>query len=89
MEVTIMQQINTAPGKDTIHPQMIKRLPTEVMKYLLKCIIGSGKRRWNSVTITTIKGGKDSKDVRSYRPVALTNILYKIFKRMTKKRLIW
>ena len=32
--------------------------------------------------------GKDPKDVNSYRPVALTNILCKIFK-MTNKRLAW
>ena len=34
------------------------------------------------------EGGKNPKDFRSYRPVALTNILYKIFERMTNKRLV-
>ena len=36
-----------------------------------------------------LKKGKDPKDVRSYRPVVLTNILCKIFERMTNKRLVW
>ena len=36
-----------------------------------------------------LKKRKDPKDVRSYRPVALTNILCKIFESMTNKRLIW
>ena len=36
-----------------------------------------------------LKEGKDPKDVRSYRPVALTNIFSNIFERMTNKRLAW
>ena len=36
-----------------------------------------------------MKERKDPKDVKSYRPVALTNILCKIIERMTKKRLVW
>ena len=37
---------------------------------------------WKHVTITPLlKEGKDLKDVRSYRLVALTNILCKIFKK--------
>ena len=34
-----------------------------------------------------LKEGKDPIDVKSYRPVALTNILGKIFERMKNKRL--
>ena len=29
------QQKNTTPGEDSIHPQMIKRLPTETQTHLL------------------------------------------------------
>ena len=36
-----------------------------------------------------LRKGKDPKVVRSYRPVTLTNILCKIFERMTNKRLVW
>ena len=46
-------------------------------------------REKQKVPENTLKEGKNPKDVRSYRPLALTNILRKIFKRMTKKRLIW
>ena len=35
------------------------------------------------------RDGKDPKDVKIYRPVALTNTLCKIFKRMSNKRLVW
>ena len=45
----------------------------------------------NTLKHTTIthllKEEKDSKDVRSFKPVALTNILCKIFEKMTNKRL--
>ena len=39
---------------------------------------------WKHLTITSLL--KEGKDVRSYRPVALTNILCKIFEKMTNKR---
>ena len=35
LKAAIKQQKNTALRKDTIHPQMIKRLPLETLKYLL------------------------------------------------------
>ena len=35
LKAAIKQQKNTAPGEDTIHPQMIKMLPPETLKYLL------------------------------------------------------
>ena len=45
---------------------------------------------WKHATITTLlKEEKDPKDIRSYKLVALRNILCKIFERMTNKRLVW
>ena len=45
---------------------------------------------WKHDTITPLlKEEKDPKDVRSYRPVALTNILCKKFERITNQRLVW
>ena len=42
---------------------------------------------WKHTIITPLlKEGKYPKDIRSYRPVALTNILCKIFERMRNKR---
>ena len=34
-KAAINQQRNTSPGEDTIHPQIIKILPPETLKYLL------------------------------------------------------
>ena len=74
---------------------MIKRLLPETLKYLQDMY----NRIWEEEeiqktckfsTITLLlKKGKDTKDVRSYRPVSLTNVLCKIFKRMTNKGLVW
>ena len=79
LKTAINHQKNTAPREDTIHPQMIKKkLTPETLKYLLDI--------YNN---PFVEGGKDPKDVLSYRPVAQTNILCKIFKKMTNKRLDW
>ena len=43
----------------------------------------------NAFTSYLRKEGKYPKDVRSYRPVALTNIIGKIFEKMTNKRQVW
>ena len=89
------QQKNTTPGEDSIHPQMIKRLPPETLIHLLDIYNkiweeGEIPKTWKHATvIPLLKEGKDPKDVRSYRPIALTNILCKIFERMVNKRLVW
>ena len=74
---------------------MIKILPPETLMHLLDIynkIWEEGKipKTWKHATIIPLlKEGKDPKDVRSYRPIALTNILCKIFERMVNKRLVW
>ena len=51
---------------------------------------GEIPKTWKHATITPLlKERKGSKDVRSYRPVALTNILCKIYEKMTNKKLVW
>ena len=74
---------------------MIKRLPPETLKYLLNMYNkiwkeGEIPKSWKHATIIPLlKEGKDPKDVWSYKPVTLTNILCKIFERMVNKRLVW
>ena len=51
---------------------------------------GKISKTWKHAIISQLlKEEKDSKVVRSYRPLALTNILCKIFERMTNKWLVW
>ena len=47
---------------------------------------GKIPKTWKHSIITPLlKEEKDPKDIRSYRPVSLTNIFCKIFERMTNK----
>ena len=78
-----------------MHPHIIKRLSPKTLKYLLDIDNKIWKEEvipkiCKSATITSlIKIRNGPKDVKSYRPVALTNILCKIFERMTNKQLNW
>ena len=89
------QQKDTSPGEDSIHTWMVKMLPPETKRYILDLynriwMEGEIPNSWKSAIITPLlKEGKDPKDVRSYRPVALTNSLCKIFERMINRRLVW
>ena len=62
---------------------MVKRLPPEKFKYLLDMYNRIWEEReipktWKQAAIKTLLNkGKDPKDIRSYKPVALTNILCK------------
>ena len=66
--------MNTAPGEVTVHPQMIKRLPPETVKYLLDMYNKIWEERegeilntWELATITPLlKKGKNPKNVRNY-----------------------
>ena len=52
--------------------------------------LGEIPNTWKHATITPLlEKGKNPKDVRSYRLVTLTNILYKILERLTNKRMVW
>ena len=58
---------------------MIKRLPPEKLKYLLDMYNkiweeGEIPNTWKNATM--LKDRNDPKDVRSYRPVALTNVIW-------------
>ena len=50
---------------------------------------GEIPKTWKHATITPLlKEGKNHKDVRTYKPVALTNTLCKIIERMKNERLV-
>ena len=68
------QQKNTTPGEDSIHPQMIKRLPTETQMHLLDIynkIWEEGKipKTWKyAIVKPLLQEGKDPlRDVWNYR----------------------
>ena len=74
---------------------MIKRLPSETIKYLSyfydriwEDIIILNKQKSDALTLL-LKERKDTKYVRSYKPITLGNILCKIVERITNKRFVW
>jgi len=86
---------DTAPGEDGISNQMIKHLPAEALTYILALYnrIWTEEEfplKWKSAIVIPIaKEGKDGKDVKNYRPIALTSCLCKLLERIVNNRLTW
>ena len=86
---------NSSPGEDTIFAEMLKKLKSNAQETLLKIYNGIWEAdvlppSWKtSVIVSIAKPGKDPKLRTSYRPIALTSVLCKIFKRMVNFRLIY
>ena len=85
----------TSPGEDNIRYEMITHLPESTKLFLLDVLNGiwtshSSPDSWDlSVLIPGHKPGKDPELPQSYRPIALTSCLCKLFERMINNRLVW
>lgn len=84
----------SAPGSDCILYEMLKNLPTETKKTLL-CLYNSMRisgevpTAWKeAIVIPILKQNKDPSSVSSYRPIALTSCICKVFEKMINRRLI-
>ena len=86
---------NTSPGEDNILYEMLKRLPEEGKKFLLKIInriweTGVLPKDWTvSIVIPAKKPNKDPFQATSYRPIALTSCVCKLMEKMINTRLVW
>ena len=86
---------DTAPGPDEIPYVMIKNTSPETKAFLLDLlnrIFGEScfPKIWEKFFMLPFsKPGKDSKNVSSYRPIALTSCLCKIMEKMVNCRLVW
>ena len=86
---------DSSPGIDQIHYQILKHLPDQTLKFLLKLVngywdTGTFPDCWRSALLFPIpKPGKDSTDSNNYRPIALTSCICKTVERMVNERLIW
>ena len=84
-----------SPGEDSIQNIMIKNLPSKTMKFMLNIFnrIWTSQeipKQWkNSIKIPILKAGKQSTDLTSYRPIALSSCICKIMERMVNARLMW
>lgn len=86
---------HSAPGMDGISYEMIKHLPVEAVSTLLsfynrllRCgqLVGAWKE---ALVIPIPKPGADRSKPESYRPIALTAVLCKLFERLVETRLRW
>ena len=78
----------SAPGEDAITYEMIKNLPNHVRELLVEMFNKFFKEsffpnEWRrAIIIPILKPGKNPSDPKSYRPIALTSCLCKIFERL-------
>jgi len=84
----------SAPGKDCIHNVMIKNLPENGYKILLKLANKSFKngelaKKWKGAQITMIpKKTFFSRDPSEYRPISLTSCVGKLLEKIMKQRMV-
>lgn len=82
-----------SPGPDELPVVAIRNLShlgIETLTKLLNCSLANGyfPREWKvAKTIPIHKSGKDGRDIASYRPISLINILSKIYEKTIHKRL--
>ena len=88
-----IKKYRKATGSDPISYTMIKRFPCKTKVVLLKYFnylwsSGSLPSCWKEAQVSAIpKPGKPKKDPKSYRPIALTPHVSKVYERLVKNRL--
>ena len=85
----------TSAGEDEIRYEMIVHLAESAKLFLLETLNGlwtshTSPETWKmSILVPSHKPGKDPELPQSYRPIALTSCVCKLFERMVNNRLIW
>ena len=85
----------SAPSDDLVSYTILQRVHLDVLRHLLElfngCFLGDTfPHSWrHSVVLPFLKPGKDPANPSSYRPIALTSSLCKLFERMVNARLMW
>ena len=88
-------KLDGSPGEDQIQNSMLKRLPNSTKNFMLTIFNriwteGIFPTDWrSSLVIPILKPGKDSSDIKNYRPISLNSCICKVFERMVCKRLAW
>ncbi|UYV73432.1 hypothetical protein LAZ67_10003172 [Cordylochernes scorpioides] len=87
--------LNTTPGPDGIHGQMISNLGKNGKEILLDIFNNSWKtgklpQDWKTATIIPIKKlDKSADDPKNYRPISLTSIFCKLMEKIILRRLTY
>lgn len=85
----------SSPGRDRITYTMIKHLHDDTLEALLLLFnkiwrAGQFPKVWKeAIVVPILKEGKDPSLATSFRPVALTSCLCKVFEKMINRRLIY
>ena len=95
LEFALSKVGNSAPGPDEICYKMLKKLDTAAKTNLLDIF----NKIWRDKTLPNnwklayiipfLKSGKNPLKAESYRPIALTSCICKIFERIILNRLVW
>ena len=94
MENALNSCSNTSPGPDQITYRMIKELPNNMKTYILYMFNTFWRTAffpddWRLATVLAfLKPNKESTNPLSYRPIALTSCICKIFEKMINQRLV-
>ena len=85
---------NLSSGPDSFPPLLVKKLSAslaEPLSLIFTSFMSVGKipRAWRRATVTPICNGGCACDVSDYRPISLTNVLYKIMERVYSSRFTW
>ena len=95
LHMALQELKSSATGEDLIHNQMLKDLPWNGRRALLKIFneiwdSGHYPSSWKiSKIIPLLKPNKDKQQIKSYRPVALTSCLGKLLERIINRHLSW
>ena len=95
LENSISNSSPTSPGEDDIRYEMLSNLPECSKTFVLDIFNGFWKYHsypssWKvEVVVPALKPGKNPELPTSYRPIALTSCLCKVFERMVNNRLMW
>ena len=88
-----IKKVKKSTGVDPVSYSMIKRFPNKTKQALLQYFnylwqSGSMPKVWREAHVSAIpKPGKPKKDPKSYRPIALTPHVSKLYERLVKNRL--
>lgn len=84
-----------APGPDGIPFSMLKNLPDSAKRKLLDLFNDSWRQRkfpssWReAILFPVLKPGKQRDDINSYRPLSMTDCVFKVDEKMVCNRLSW
>ena len=95
LESAVSSLRSVSEGPDTVHNDMLRRLPRAALEALLAMYnslweTGTFPEAWQeAIVIPVLKPGKSGHDPLHYRPISLTSSLCKLMEKMVNKRLSW